>query len=68
MITVTGWKPGFNKVQFNKLLRSHASLSLSEAKDKVDLLLKGGEVKVPVAQELEAEFCEKAKELGAVLN
>lgn len=66
MIRVTGWKTGFNKVQFGSLLRECCGLSLSEGKRHVDSVLEGDPVSVSVAQDRSAYFLERASLLGAV--
>lgn len=67
-ITVQSWKPGFNKVQFNKLLRGHVGYSLSEAKFKIDQLLEGHQFEVNISSEGVEEFRARAEKLGAVLE
>jgi len=52
-----------------KLLQTSASLSLSEAKDRVDRLLDGSSFEVLFEHPSEAErFGAKATELGAVVR
>lgn len=65
-IRVTGWKTGFNKVQFGSLLREVCGFSLSEGKRCVDTLLQGEPITVSIARELTAYFLERASLLGAV--
>lgn len=66
VIRVTGWKAGFNKVQFSLLLRECCGFSLSEGKRSVDSVLQGEPITVTVAQDRSAYFLEKASLLGAI--
>ncbi|MHA6885937.1 hypothetical protein [Ralstonia pseudosolanacearum] len=66
MIRVTGWKTGFNKVQFGSLLRELCGFSLSEGKRCVDTVLQGEPIAVTITQERTAHFLERASLLGAV--
>ena len=68
IVVIRNWKPGFNKVQFNKLLQEYADCTLSEAKVKVDNLLEGKELYVDVEQTKLEEFSALAQKLGAVLE
>lgn len=62
------WQPGFNKVQFNKLLRNLAGYSLATAKQAVDDLLEGHPIKVDIDRQTchPDEFILAAAKLGVV--
>ncbi|KAA0085014.1 hypothetical protein CIW54_16290 [Paraburkholderia sp. T12-10] len=66
VIRVTGWKTGFNKVQFGSLLRECCGFSLSEGKRHVDSVLQGEPITVTIAQNRSAYFLEQAALLGAI--
>ncbi|MCP4120806.1 MAG: hypothetical protein GY751_03555 [Bacteroidetes bacterium] len=68
MITIEGWNPDFNKVQFNKLLREYAGYSLSDAKSKVDQVLDGHDLEVDISAGKTEAFRVRAEKLGAVLR
>lgn len=63
-IVLGNWKPGFNKVSMNRLLRDQSRLRLSAAKAVVDRLLEGEEVTVEVGDEMVDDFIEAAKQVG----
>ena len=66
-ITFTGWKVGFRKVEFTRLLRVKAGLSLSEAKNKVDSILDGKEEIVLIEEKNTAmTLVKEARLLGAI--
>jgi ribosomal protein L7/L12 len=67
MVAIKNWKPGFNKVRFNKLMQEYAGCSLSEAKKNVDKLLGGEELHLAIEESRSEEFKALAKELGAEL-
>lgn len=67
-IIVSGCETGFRKISFNRLLQSHASVHLAEAHKMVNQILDYEEVSIEISPELEDDFREKAKELGAVLK
>jgi 16S rRNA U1498 N3-methylase RsmE len=54
-VKLNGWRPGLNKVALTKILQSHASLTLGEAKRSTDDLLAGKSVIVSVPDEETAE-------------
>jgi len=64
-VRVTGWKPGFKKIEFNWLLRECSDLSLAERKNFVDRILDGEVVEVDVLSCSVPEFLERASEMGA---
>jgi len=66
MIQITGWKTGFNKIQFGALLRECCGLSLSEGKKYVESVLEGTLITVTVAEDQGAYFLERAASLGAI--
>ena len=41
LVRFTGWREGLNKVELNRLIRSHTGLGLDDAKRVVDRLLDG---------------------------
>jgi ribosomal protein L7/L12 len=51
-VLISGWKIGFEKVQFTMLLRHGLGLSLSAAKDLTEAVLRheAVELKIPEAQ------------------
>lgn len=61
-IRVSGWKVGFRKVSFTKLLMDY-NISLSEAKEITDKVLDNLEVSILVESSRAHEFIEKASEL-----
>jgi hypothetical protein len=63
-VVLGNWKPGFNKVIMNRLLRDQSRLTLSGAKAVVDRLLEGEEVTVEVGDERVDDFIEAAKQMG----
>ena len=68
-VVLSGWEPGLNKVELTKLLQSSASLSLSEAKSRIDRLIDGDPIEVLFEQPSEAEhFGAQATELGAIVR
>ena len=67
-ISIVGWKPGFNKVQFNSLLRECCDFSLSEGKKAVDSILEGNQISITIAPDRKEYFCEKASMLGAIFQ
>jgi len=63
----TGWQSGFQKVQFNALLRERLGMSLSEAKILVDKLLSNESVLVTTLNVGEATYLlTQAQALGVV--
>jgi hypothetical protein len=65
-IRITGWRPGFNKVQFGSLLRECCDFSLSEGKRHVDLILQGDPVTVQVSADRSDYFLTHSSTLGAI--
>jgi len=67
-IFITGWKPGFNKIQFGALLKECCGFSLSESKRIVDLILERNQVSITVIPEFKEYFYEKAPTLGVIFQ
>lgn len=68
-ILVSGWKPGFQKVPFTKLLQETAELELPEAKRITDLVLSGQCVELDMPTEaIVTSFRSRASDLGAVVG
>lgn len=64
-ILITGWVPGFNKVETNKVLRSHLGYSLREAKDAVDAILEGTVIEFDLPDDQAARICAQLEKLNA---
>lgn len=68
-VIVSDWEKGFNKVQFNDLLRHYAGFSLGEAKKAVDRLLDHEPLKIEIADEISAgEFLRRVNEIGVITS
>jgi hypothetical protein len=65
-VVVTGWKPGFQKVQTNRLLRSRFGYSLDAAKYAVEDILEHRPVCLTVNSDEIADLCKELEALGAV--
>ena len=66
-VIFNGWQPGFQKVAFNKLLRSRCGLSLSQAIDAVDTVLNRESLELLVAEPAEAaDLVHQGTKLGAI--
>ncbi len=66
-VCFTGWRPGFDKVRFNQLLRQTLGLSLSEARALVDAVLSNERVLVTTSTAEEAgDLLEAATALGVL--
>lgn len=66
-VIFNGWQTGFQKVAFNKLLRSRCGLSLSQAIDAVGAVLKREPLELSVAEPTEAaDLLQEATKLGAI--
>ncbi|CAB3789739.1 hypothetical protein LMG28138_02873 [Pararobbsia alpina] len=65
-IRITGWKAGFNKVQFGSLLRECCGFSLSERKRQVDSILQGDVITIEIAPDRCEHFLQSASYLGAI--
>lgn len=67
VVQVTGWQPGFKKVQFSKLVRCQAGVKLQKAVEITGAVMNGETVKLAFQDPEEAaRFCKQAKELGAI--
>jgi ribosomal protein L7/L12 len=64
-IVLGNWKPGFNKVAMNHLLRDYTPLGLAGAKAVVDRMLEGQDVALDLDDETADDFIQAAKQLGA---
>jgi hypothetical protein len=67
-VAVTGWKPGFDKIETNNLLRLELGYSLREAKYAVDDILDGKEVNLAVQDDRIDHLVSKFEALGLVLE
>ncbi|WP_156087505.1 hypothetical protein [Lysobacter sp. Root667] len=67
-VVVTGWVPGFNKVETNKRLRGYLDYDLREAKDTVDAILNGGEVEFELPDDQAIQLCRELNQLGVTLR
>jgi ribosomal protein L7/L12 len=64
-LAISGWRPGFNKVGAQKLLRSHCGLGLAEAIDAVESILARQTVEFELLEDEAAELCAKLEHIGA---
>jgi ribosomal protein L7/L12 len=64
-ITVSGWKIGFEKVAFTKLLRYELGYSLKTAKDTTDTILDGQSISIEVSEEEYQGLIRRIEALGA---
>ena len=55
VVNITGWRPGFKKVEHTKSIQSATGLSLSEAKAITDDVLAGRSRTVTVDTQAEAD-------------
>ncbi len=65
-VFITGWIPGFRKIQFNSMLRTYSGLSLVDAKRAVDKILEGQLLVVEIEIEDMEMFLTEAKSVGAI--
>jgi ribosomal protein L7/L12 len=65
-LLVSGWRVGFNKVEFTKLLRTGLGYSLSRAKRTTDAVLDAGAVELQVPDGEAEGLLATMDELGAV--
>ncbi|MFM9960235.1 MAG: hypothetical protein ACKV2Q_03305 [Planctomycetaceae bacterium] len=66
-VIFSDWQMGFQKVAFNKLLRSRCGLTLSQAIDAVGTVLKRKPLELSVAEPTEAaDLVHEAAKLGAI--
>lgn len=68
-IDIIGWKPGLKKVAMTHLLRTHAGLSLNEAKCITDNVLEGQVVSLERVDSSTVHHLARALEaIGAVVS
>lgn len=67
-VFLTGWKPGFNKVGTNKLLREQGGYSLGESKNIVDAILENRQVVLVVSPETLASVSSALAQLGVIFS
>jgi hypothetical protein len=67
-LVIDGWRVGFNKVAFTKLLQQELNLSLSVAKGMTDQVLEGKSVAISVANEDKERVASLAQGLGAIVR
>ena len=67
-VVVTGWKPGFDKIGMNRLLRDEFNYSLGEAKRAVDGMLENRELHLTPTPGSHDELARKLEKLGAVFE
>ncbi len=66
-VIFSNWQPGFQKVAFNKLLRSRCGLSLAQAIDAVGTVLNREPLELLVAElDDAADLVQQATKLGAI--
>ena len=64
-VTIKGWREGFNKVQFNHLLRQYGALGLKDAKHAVDRVLAGDQLTLDLSgHDSATAFCVSARAVG----
>ena len=65
IVEIYSWREGFRKVSFTKLLMNNCGLNLSNAKEKVDLILENTQVDITFKSlEIANSFIEEANDLG----
>lgn len=64
-LVVIGWRPGFQKVAFTKLLHGDLGLSMRRAKDMTDALLAGDGVTLAVGADEAQRLARLIHDLGA---
>ena len=66
-VEVSGWRPGFDKVAFTKLLKELGGFSLPDAKSTTDALLDGHTCRLTVTDAFAARaLLERLSELSAI--
>jgi hypothetical protein len=65
-LLLIGWKPSFNKIGMNKLLRQQFSYSLGDAKKIVDTILEHQEIMLTVAPESLNEIASTLADLRVI--
>ena len=64
-ITITGWRYGFNKVQFTLLMKSELGLTLGPAKHLTDRIMNGEAVEIEVPDTQVEHLLAGMRKLGA---
>ena len=67
-LLVEGWKIGFEKVAFTKLLQQEMGLSLSSAKDMTDQVLDGKQIALAVSESELNRVSDAMSSLGAMVR
>jgi hypothetical protein len=67
ILTISGWKVGFQKVEFTKMLQCELGLSLSAAKDITDRVLANERIDLPLGNADPKRVVDAALELGAIV-
>jgi len=63
-LTIEGWREGFKKISFTKLLQREAGLGLADAKHVTDEVLENKPIRVRVPTNRRDSFIDEAKALG----
>jgi ribosomal protein L7/L12 len=64
-VRLVGWERGILKVSATKVVRHFSGLGLADSKGRVDRLLEGEAVSIPVARGDVETFCALVRALGA---
>jgi len=68
VLVFSGWRPGLRKISLTNLLHSRATIPLAAAKQHVDDILDGQEVRISLADlDTAAGIARAANALGAVV-
>lgn len=67
-LLVEGWKIGFNKVAFTKLLQQEMALSLASAKEMTDQILDGKQITLAVSESELNRISDAMSDLGAMVR
>ncbi|CAN7753707.1 hypothetical protein LJR084_006931 [Variovorax sp. LjRoot84] len=67
-INIVGWKPGFLKISFAKILQENLEISLFDAKEMVERIMKGVPISVEIQDERVESFLITAEKLGAACS
>ena len=66
-LIISGWKIGFEKIEFTKMLREELGLGLLEAKTITDTVLERKRVELPLGGKDQDRIAKRATALGAVV-
>jgi hypothetical protein len=68
-VVLTGWKPGFRKVEFTKLVQSKTGMPLKDALGQTGRVLNGEVIafELPTPDEARS-FADEARALGATVS